>query len=1209
MTDFVHLHVHSEYSLADGLVRLRPLAEMCAQNAAPAVALTDLANVHGMVKFYRACLAVGVKPLIGCDVFVENPRLPERAERSIILCREHRGYRNLSRLLTDASLRGARKGRTVLAWEEFARDADGLIVLFDDQEGPLANGNADDDGDAQVIDAYRRALGDALYFQVSRVGRPGENDYIARAAELAARHGVGLVATNRVEFIDADEFDAHEIRVCINDKRTLQDPRRPRRFTPHQYLKSAADMRALFADLPEAIANTVEVAKRCNLFLNFDENFMPPYSENGAAGEVVGGGGDGDGDGDGHSDSVSHGDGGDGNTTTVTGDNTTVTDTTVTDTTVTEPVAQILRRRAEAGLRARLGGAEPGEDYAARLDLELAIIERMGYPGYFLIVADFIEWSRANDIPVGPGRGSGAGSLVAWATGITEPDPLKYGLLFERFLHPERVSLPDFDIDFCVDGRERVIEYVAERYGHAQVAQITTFSTLKAKAAVRDVGRVMGLGYGFVDQVARLIPAENNITIERALKEEAQLGDRYRGEDDFKQLIDNAMRLEGIARNAGKHAAGVVIAPRQLTEFTPLYSDAAAESAGAAQTGPQTQAITHLDKDDLEAIGLVKFDFLGLDSLTTIHLAVQSINRAREAAGEALLDLNATPLDDAKTYRLIQRANTTAIFQLESRGIRELIAKLKPDQFDDLVALVALYRPGPLQTGMVDDYINRKHGRARVVFPHPDTAPILQSTYGIIVYQEQVMQIAQVLAGYTLGHSDILRQAMGKKKPEEMRKQRATFRDGAVARGVAAKVAEEIFSQMETFAGYGFNKSHAVAYALVAYHTAWLKAHEPAAYMAAAMTSANDTDRVMMLLNDCEQLGLKVMPPRINQSGVEFRPLDARTILYGLGALKGVGKAACAHIMAAREAGGAFAGLLDMCGRLDLRTVNKRVLEALVKSGALDEFGERAQLLADLGGAVQGAEQQQAQREAGQFDMFGQVDALPKPAAQRVAAWSDEQRLAAEKEALGLYLSGHPFNRHRAELAGVTQTNLSQMDLTKSRPGAFAGLITARRDRKTGRRKMGFITLDNGIERIEVVLYAEAFGRHWSALRKGQVAVAHGEFSVDEYNGAVQMRAERIVDIETFRAARVAGLRLRVSDAELANGGVERIKELLAAHRGGRAPVTLRCRLGRGECGEVKLGAKWMVHPANALIDALQTWLGEDSVEVQYGPATAGRGK
>ncbi|MDD9811718.1 MAG: DNA polymerase III subunit alpha [Gammaproteobacteria bacterium] len=1230
MSGFVHLHVHSEYSLADGLVRLQPLAEISAQHAQPAVALTDLANVHGMVKFYRACMACGVKPLIGCDVWVENPLQAQRADRSIVLCRDHRGYRNLSRFLTGAHLR-ARKGRVVVAWREFEQFHDGLLVLFDDQEGPLAitnrpprangggNGNGDAN-DAQLIDAYRRVVGDALYFQVSRVGYPGEAEYIARAAALASAHGVGLAATNRVEFIDAGEFHAHEIRVCINSSRKLREKHRPRRFTPHQYLKSADAMRALFADLPEALDNTLEIAKRCNLFLNFGENFLPPYTENGAGdggdgetvdgdgagdGETVAGDGAGDGetvDGDSAGDGAGAGETVDGDSAgagetvaTQTGNGAEQNGATVTTVTAAEPVDQILRRRAAAGLRARLGG-EPNADYTARLDLELGVIAEMGYAGYFLIVADFIRWAKANDIPVGPGRGSGAGSLVAWATGITEPDPLHYGLLFERFLHPERVSLPDFDIDFCVYGRDRVIEYVAARYGHAQVAQITTFNTLKAKAAVRDVGRVMDLPLGLVDKVARLIPAEINITLARALKEEAQLGQRYREEDDIKQLIDNAMRLEGIARNAGKHAAGVVIAPSRLTEYTPLYSDA-----------QQDQAVTHLDKDDLEAIGLVKFDFLGLDALTTIHMAVQTVNRARAAAGEALLDLAQVPLDDAPTYRLIQRAATTAIFQLESRGIRELIAKLKPDQFDDLVALVALYRPGPLQSGMVDDFIERKHGRARMVFPHPDTAPILESTYGIIVYQEQVMQIAQVLAGYTLGSSDILRQAMGKKKPEEMRKQRAIFRDGATARGVQAKVADEIFSQMETFAGYGFNKSHAVAYALVAYHTAWLKAHYPAAYMAAALSSAGNTDRVMALLADCEQLGLDVKPPRINDSSHDFRPLDERAILYGLGAVRGIGKTANAHIESERASGGAFADMFDLCRRLDLRIANRRVLEALVKSGALDAFGERAALLADIGGAVQGAEQ--ASRDAGQSDMFGAAEKPPaSPVAQRVAAWSEQQRLDAEKEALGLYLSGHPYNRYRDELAGVTQL-VSELDLTTPRPGAFAGLMTSRRDRRTRRGKMAFLTLDNGAERIEVTLYAEALKRCGGALRKGRVLVAQGEFGIDDYNGAPQMRAARVTDIDAFRAERVAAIRLRVTDAQLANGGIERVRQLLSPHRGGNAQITLRYQSSAGPQGEVKLGDAWTVHPTAALMDSLREWLGPKRIEVQYDKRRTPEGK
>ena len=985
---FVHLHVHSEYSLADGIVRLKPLASISAKYGLPAVALTDLSNVHGVVKFYRACVAGGVKPVVGCDLWVENPLAPDQADRMIMLCLNQPGYRNLSTFLTDAYLHGQRKGKVVVAWREIERLHHGLLVLFDDQEGPLANLSGPGAGhtDAQLIEKYQELFGDRLYFQVSRVGYPGEQDYISRVSRLAAAHRVGLVATNRVEFIAAEEFDAHEIRVCINDGRVLQDKRRPRRFTPQQYLKSAAEMAGLFTDLPEAIDNSVEIARRCNLFFNFDQNFLPDYPD---AGD--------------------------------------------------QSVDQILRGQAEVGLCARLGverlcaedgGALIDPAYIARLDLELGVISQMGYPGYFLIVADFIRWAKANDIPVGPGRGSGAGSLVAWATGITELDPLRYGLLFERFLNPERVSLPDFDIDFCVEGRDRVIEYVAERYGRDRVAQVITFGTMAAKAVVRDVGRVMGLPYGFVDQVAKLIPFELGITLKKALKQEELLGQRYREEGEIQELIDNAMQLEGIARNAGKHAGGVVIAPRALTEYTPLYADT-----------HLNQAITQLDKDDLEAIGLVKFDFLGLRTLTIIDWAVKMINRQRHRDNQPPLDMGAVPLDDRETFKLIQSGRTTAIFQIESRGIKELIMRLLPDKFDDLVALVALYRPGPLQSGMVDDFINRKHGRETITYPHPDVAPILEPTYGVILYQEQVMQISQVLAGYTLGGSDLLRQAMGKKKVDVMDRQRGVFKSGAVERGVKPEVAEHIFDLMAKFAGYGFNKSHSVAYALVAYHTAWLKTHHPAAYMAATLSAElQNTDKVMLLLADCAELGLKVLPPNVNACCHGFRSPDARTILYGMGAVKGVGKSVNQSIETEREHNGEFRDLFDLCRRLPPRSVNKRVIEALIKGGAMDDLGtHRAALMADIDAALQAAEQQQTSQQTGQKDMFGAVEAPPaKPSGQRVEAWSEQQRLAAEKETLGLYLSGHPYTRYRAELSEVAQQNVRALDLSKPKAGTFA---------------------------------------------------------------------------------------------------------------------------------------------------------------------------
>ncbi|MGI9311139.1 MAG: DNA polymerase III subunit alpha [bacterium] len=1165
MSAFVHLHVHSEYSLSDGIVRIAPLAERAAQQGFPAVALTDLSNVHGVIKFHRACLACGVKPLIGCDVWIENPLARDRADRMIVLCRDNEGYRNLSRFLTEAHLRGQHKAKPVIAWRDFELMHGGLLALLDDHEGALAQHTAPGvaaRSDEALLDAYQQLLGDRLYLQVSRVGHPRERDYIRRAAQLAAARGIALAATNRVEFIAAEEFDAHEIRVCINEGRVLADPRRPRRFTPQQYLRSAAEMSDLFADLPEAVGNTVEIAKRCNLFFDFNQSFLPAYPD---AGD--------------------------------------------------ESVEQILRRLARDGLADRLranGGIgdddKISEDYDARLEHELGIIAEMGYPGYFLIVADFIRWAKENDIPVGPGRGSGAGSLVAWATGITELDPLRYGLLFERFLNPERVSLPDFDIDFCVDGRDRVIEYVAERYGREQVAQIITFGTMAAKASVRDVGRVMALPLGLVDQIAKLIPHELGMTLQKALNQESMLRQRCKDESEIQELIDNAMQLEGIARNVSTHAAGVVIAPRALTEYTPLFADA-----------HFNQAVTQLDKDDLESIGLVKFDFLGLRTLTIIDLAVKMINQRRQSDNDndndndngdndrALLDIATVPLSDAATYELIRSGRTIGIFQLESRGMKELILRLQPDQFDDLVALVALFRPGPLQSGMVDDFVARKHGRESIAYPHADLEPILKPTYGVIVYQEQVMQIARVLANYTLGGADVLRKAMGKKNPDEMAKQRKVFNHGAAARGVKATVATRIFDLMEKFAGYGFNKSHSVGYALVAYHTAWLKAHYPVEFMA-AMLSAElaSTDRVVELLRECAELGLEVLPPDVNACYHGFRPLRARTILYGVGAVKGVGKNVSERIEAARDIGGAFADLFDFCRRVDTAIAGKRVLEALVKSGAMDCLGEhRAALMADIADAMQAAEQQQLSQQTGQSDMFGAVEESPLGRRGRDAArWSEQQRLEAERETLGLYLTGHPYTRHRAELAEVAQTNVGAMRLSTPTSGIFAGLAIGVREKMTRHGKVAYATLDNAAERIEVGLYSDKYQRYRATLQKGKVLVVHGEFSTDEYTGGVKMSAEAVADLDAFRRVCLRRIRLDLRADGLADDAMRQIHHTLSAHRGGEVEITVRYRRAEGETGVLRLGPDWTIQPTQPLIDSLTNLLGAERIKFDYDAAS-----
>ena len=1140
---FVHLNLHTEYSLADGIVRIGPLAERVAEIGQPAVAVTDLSNLYGAVKFYQACLGAGIKPIIGADVWLELPDEQEAGDwpafhRLKLLCQDQAGYRNLSRLLTAAYLRGQTNHRVVITWADFQALHGGLIVILDDQEGPLAwawEHNRDDPG--AVLAGLHDLAGDRLYQEVSRVGRTGEEDFIALAADLARSRGIPLVATNRVVYLTPDEYEAHEIRVCINDGRVLRDSRRPRRFTDRQYLRSSEEMVMLFRDHPEAVANTAEVAKRCNLFLRFDENYLPDYP--GARDESV---------------------------------------------------SDLLRQATETGLARRLGvGAVRGPDgqaavkptYLDRMEMELSVIDQMGFSGYFLIVADFIRWSRENGIPVGPGRGSGAGSVVAWSTGITDLDPLRYGLLFERFLNPERVSLPDFDVDFCVDGRDRVIEYVADRYGRDQVAQIITFGTMAAKAVVRDVGRVMGQPYGFVDQVAKLIPFELGMTLDKALRQEEMLAARYRDEPEIQELIDMALQLEGIARNVGKHAGGVVIAPRPLTEFTPLYADR-----------HLSQAITQFDKDDLESIGLVKFDFLGLKTLTIIDNAVRMINERRQAAGDPPLVLDDTlPLNDAKTYELIRQGRTTAIFQLESRGMKELILRLQPDSFEDLIALVALFRPGPLQSGMVDDFINRKHGREEVRSPHPDISPILQSTYGVILYQEQVMQIAQELAGFTLGGADLLRRAMGKKKPEEMAKHRQMFADGAAERGVKRGIAESIFDLMEKFAGYGFNKSHSAAYALVSYHTAWLKARYPAAFMAAAMTADIDnTDKVVSLRADALDMGLEVLPPDINACSYGFRPVDDRRIQYGVGALKGVGRGVIDAIVDERSAGGAFPDLFDFCRRVDGKKVNRRVLEALIKSGAMDGLhGNRAQMMADVGRAMHAADQQQTDRDAGQSDMFG-VTAVPlaEVSTPAVAPWTEDERLAGERETLGLYLTGHPFNRYREELEGLVVRAPQTLDLGTPRDGVIAGLVTGLRVLNTRRGKMAVATLDDGVSRIEVSLFAEKFAAYSDVVRKDAIIIVQGELSTDDYTGNPQMRAGALYSIDQLRREFLREVGICLSEEFVDDGHVASMEALLGRYAGGDVGVTLHYRRRSGETGDLRLGDGRRVRPDPGLFAGLR---------------------
>ncbi|MAZ77043.1 MAG: DNA polymerase III subunit alpha [Legionellaceae bacterium] len=923
----------------------------------------------------------------------------------------------------------------------------------------------------------------------------------------------------------------------------LNDPKRPRRYSQQQYLRSSEEMRSLFSDIPQALQNTVEIAKRCNAKLSLGEVFLPDFP-------------------------VPQG----------------------------MTVESYLEDLSTEGLKERLIQLNIPEElqapYYDRLKTELAVINRMGFPGYFLIVADFIQWAKNNDVPVGPGRGSGAGSIVAYALKITDLDPLRYDLLFERFLNPERVSMPDFDIDFCMEGRDRVIEYVAQKYGRDSVSQIITFGTMAARAVVRDVGRVLGFPYGQVDRVAKLIPFELGMTLEKALKED-DLKQAYEDDDDVRSIIELAKPLEGAARNAGKHAGGVVIAPGNLSNFTAVYCEEGSHNA-----------VSQFDKDDVETIGLVKFDFLGLRTLTIIHWAVQNINARLKKEKKPLLDISQIPLEDEKPFELLRAGQTTAVFQLESRGMKELVVKLQPTCFEDIVPLVALFRPGPLQSGMVDDFVNRRHGRARIEYPHPKLEKILKPTYGVILYQEQVMQIAQELAGYTLGGADLLRRAMGKKKVEEMARERQKFVDGSVERGVLKAQAEKIFDLMEKFAGYGFNKSHSAAYGLIAYQTAWLKAHYPAEFMAAVLSSDMDhTDKVVRFFADTVSQGIKILPPNINESDYKFTVNDAGEIVYGLGAIKGAGGAAIDVILENRKAQGPFADLFDFCCRIDMRKANKRVMEALIKSGAMDALGKhRAELLENLPSVMQAAEQTLRHQAQQQDDLFGEVDISKQahPHLEAIKPWPDKIRLQAEKETLGLYLSGHPMTPYRQELANFTAGTLAKLKPSGKNTVIVAGLVAGIRTMMTKRGdRMAFVTLDDDTARVELAVFADVYREAKDLLQSDEVLVVEGDVSIDDYTGSYRMSCKRVMSMSQAREQFARRLRLNVASDQKDQSFSQALADVLKAYRGGSCPIRIHYQQAKAEA-VLPLDRSWAVRPEDELLDQLKALLNQDAVEVEY---------
>ena len=1160
---FVHLRLHSEHSVTDGTARIDDVVAAARADAQPALALTDLGNLFGLLKFYKAARAAGIKPVCGADLWLAGSGDSE-ASRLLLLVRDHAGYLALCRLITRSYREGLQRGRPLLQREWFDEErCTGLIMLCGARHGEIGRAllGGQTDLAATLAGEWAARFPGAFYLEAQRDGSPDSETHTRAAARLASASGLPLVATHPVQFLTADDFRAHEARVCIAEGHVLSDRRRPRRYTPQQYFASQAEMVERFADLPQALENAVEIARRCNLQLPLGKSQLPRFP--------------------------------------------TPPGVTLEQHLVGESAAGLERRLAQRYADPRERAAQ-GPRYRERLAFECQTILQMGFPGYFLIVADFIGWARQNGVPVGPGRGSGAGSLVAYSLGITDLDPLRYDLLFERFLNPERVSMPDFDIDFCQEGRDRVIEYVRQKYGEESVSQIATFGTMAARAVLRDVGRVLEWGYNRTDELVKLVPNAPGraVTLRRrsdpddkqtvyAREESPELEAREAQDEETAQLLALAEQLEGTVRNVGMHAGGVLIAPGKLTDFCPLYI---AEGSGA---------VSQFDKDDVEAAGLVKFDFLGLTTLTILAAAERFVRgMPPEQGGDPGFDLQTIPLDDRATFELLAGANTTAVFQLESRGMKDMLKRAKPDRFEDIIALVALYRPGPMD--LIPDYIERKHGRQRVDYLDERLRPILGETYGIMVYQEQVMQIAQVMGGYSLGSADLLRRAMGKKKPEEMAAHRLTFTEGAARNGVPQARATELFDLMERFAGYGFNKSHAAAYALVAYQTAWMKAHHGAAFAAANMSSAmDDTDKLRVFFEDARQNGIEVLPPDINASDYRFLPVGRSQVRYGLGGIKGVGGGAVLSLIEARCGGGVFTSLFDFCRRVDRRLANRKTIEALIRGGALDTLhSERAALLASVGLAMDAA--QQAEANANQASLFGDDPVGTAPQALVACRpWSDEERLSAEKAVLGLYLSGHPFEAAWPRLQGFVKTRLRDLQAARETQ-VLAGIVSGFRVVMGARGRRGILLLDDNTAVVEVTVFGETLDASQGALAEERLVVIEGRASHDDFSDSTRVVADAVYDPDAARARFARRLTLRM------NGGSDmaRLRSLLQPHASGATTIRIDYRNGEA-AAQIDLGQDWRVRLTPGLLGALTEWLSADNVGIEYGPpeGAASRGR
>ena len=1123
---YIHLRCHSEFSISDGIVRISEYTKKAKEIGMPALALTDLSNTFGAVKFYKSAIEVGIKPIIGCDVWIENSVTRDQPYRLLILCQNKNGFLNLSELLSKAYLENQYRGRAELKKEWFNKENTvGLLILSGATSGEVGQliiqGKLDQAHLA--LQEWKNILNDRFYLELQRHGegnfRQQQERYIDQALHLAIEYGVPVVASHPIQFMAESDFMAHEAKTCIADGYVLGDHRRPKLYSPEQYFKDSDQMQELFKDIPSALQNTIEISRRCNFEFILGESFLPNFP-------------------------------------------------------IPEDIKidDYLLIESKKGLDQRMKLLYPDisdlesqlPKYLERLNFEVKVINQMGYAGYFLIVADFINWSKANAIPVGPGRGSGAGSVVAYSLGITDLDPLAYNLLFERFLNPERVSMPDFDIDFCQEGRDRVIDYVKEKYGANAVSQIATFGTMAAKAVLRDVGRVLDLPYPFVDGIAKLVPNELGITLRDSIDKEPQIKERIKKEEEVKELFDLALKLEGLVRNVSMHAGGVLIAPSKISAFSPIYCQPDGEGV-----------VSQFDKDDVESVGLVKFDFLGLRTLTILAMALENANNIRLNENLDPINLETLTINDKSTFDLLKASNTTAVFQLESQGMKDMLKQAKPDCFEDIVALVALYRPGPMD--LIPDFCRRKHGQQSVTYPHPATKPILKETYGIAVYQEQVMQIAQVVAGYSLGEADLLRRAMGKKKPEEMDAQRTIFMEGAMKNELSNKQASELFDLLEKFAGYGFNKSHAAAYAKIAYQTAFLKAHYPSGFIAASISAdMNNTDNIHLLFDDCSLNNIKLLGPDINLSEFKFVPITQKEILYGLGGIKGTGLSAIEVILSERNENGPFLSLFNFTSRLNLRKVNRRAIESLIRAGAFDKLNSnRASILASVNLAISAADQ--ANANLGQNSLFEESD-TQKINLIEMAPWEDKQKLIEEKIAIGFYFSGHLFNHYQKIISGFVSEKLSDLKPRQS-PYLIAGIISGIRIRMTSRGKIAIVTLDDGKARIDVVVGNTILNENQTLVKEDQLLIVEGKVSHDVFSGGNRVSAIKIYDLMSIQSSKAVLLTITMNG----KADAEKLKVLLRPYSTENFDTSLKkCKVkveyqnNQGKV-ELLLGSEWDV--------------------------------